>query len=288
MKKIAEQSIALEKHTRYTLISVAVFALSLPIAYVVWFGWKNGLPAAKTDVSTWGTFGDFIGGVLNPLVAFCALYWLTQSIKIQKKELEEARHALNNQSAMLDKQRFEDTFFSLLEQHNAALKSLTEITSRDLERKSDSSEIMHSIFLKVKTRSLEDANKILKENDPLCGHYFRILFQLLKLIAIRCPGTTLGDKFNAKNILENSPSEEEKMYSNITRAFLDVSTTQLLAINCYCDTQNSTYWNYKCLVERYEFLEHMPFNINGEESSEVLLETKTHYLQKAFGKSDFL
>ncbi|MDR0215924.1 MAG: hypothetical protein LBJ15_18275 [Comamonas sp.] len=42
----------------------------------------------------WGQFGDFIGGIMNPLVAFAAFYWLTQSVKLQKQELAETRKAL--------------------------------------------------------------------------------------------------------------------------------------------------------------------------------------------------
>jgi hypothetical protein len=41
-----------------------------------------------------GQFGDFVGGLLNPIVAYSAFYWLTQSVRLQKEELSETRAAL--------------------------------------------------------------------------------------------------------------------------------------------------------------------------------------------------
>lgn len=61
--------------------------------YFTYFGLVVGLPAAA-DPDKWGTFGDFFGGLMNPIVAFAAFYWLTQSVKLQKRELAETRQEL--------------------------------------------------------------------------------------------------------------------------------------------------------------------------------------------------
>lgn len=42
-----------------------------------------------------GTFGDFMGGILNPLIAFAAFYWITVSVRYQKQELSETRDTLD-------------------------------------------------------------------------------------------------------------------------------------------------------------------------------------------------
>lgn len=56
-------------------------------------------------VETWGQFGDFISGLLNPIVAGFAFYWLTRSVTLQKdelmathQELKESRLALKESS----------------------------------------------------------------------------------------------------------------------------------------------------------------------------------------------
>jgi hypothetical protein len=62
-------------------------------AYVVYFGLiLEQKPAADAD--KWGQFGDFVGGLLNPIVAFAAFFWLTESVKLQKLELAATRAEL--------------------------------------------------------------------------------------------------------------------------------------------------------------------------------------------------
>jgi hypothetical protein len=69
------------------------FGASLIVGYVLYFGVKLN-HSASVDPERWGQFGDFFGGILNPLVAFAAFYWLTQSVKLQKQELADTRDEL--------------------------------------------------------------------------------------------------------------------------------------------------------------------------------------------------
>lgn len=62
--------------------------------FYFWFFYEKLKRPFSVDPEQWGQFGDFIGGVLNPLMAFAAFYWLTQSVKVQKNELLETRIAL--------------------------------------------------------------------------------------------------------------------------------------------------------------------------------------------------
>ncbi|WP_444925872.1 hypothetical protein ACJJI4_16960 [Microbulbifer sp. TRSA002] len=80
----------------------------------------------------WGTFGDYMGGLLNPLFAYVGLIVLLSTIRLQIKELrnstEELGHtraelsnsakSLKEQSESLKKQNFENTFFQLIKLHN--------------------------------------------------------------------------------------------------------------------------------------------------------------------------
>jgi hypothetical protein len=77
---------------RAKLIAALVFFL-IPISYFLWF-WIFQDQSFSQSSGDWGTFGDFVGGVLNPLIAFFAFYWLTQSIKLQRQELGETKDAL--------------------------------------------------------------------------------------------------------------------------------------------------------------------------------------------------
>ncbi|OZI44718.1 hypothetical protein CEK29_08420 [Bordetella genomosp. 5] len=274
----------LQRSTTITVVAVLVVLLTVPAAYFAWWHGIAELPINVTDPAAWGAFGDFFGGLLNPVVAFLALFWLTRSIQIQRTELRETRRAMSEQSATLDKQRFEDTFFALLDQHNKVLDSLSarsvyEDFSSEIER-------VHHHSLRSASY-LSTARQFLMRHDASVGHYFRILYQLFKLIATNSPGSTLGGRFTPDAILDQLPSDEEKKYANIVRAFLSSHLTQLLAVNCYCKSEDRTYWAYKCLVERYSLLEHMPFDVNGEDSF-PLLEAREAYKSCAFGNSEFV
>ena len=85
-------------HLRYSIAGVAAVGLAALAIYFVWFGLILDEPFSP-DQAKWGTFGDYIGGLMNPLVAACALYWLTMSVRLQKQELSEARRELATASS---------------------------------------------------------------------------------------------------------------------------------------------------------------------------------------------
>jgi hypothetical protein len=82
---------------------VLITLVLLPLIYFFWFyvilDYK-----LSTETTHWGEFGDFLGGILNPLIAIFAVYWLSQSIMIQKQELSETRDALNKSQKAQTKQ----------------------------------------------------------------------------------------------------------------------------------------------------------------------------------------
>ncbi|OYT93362.1 MAG: hypothetical protein CFE43_03705 [Burkholderiales bacterium PBB3] len=58
----------------------------------------------------WGQFGDFMGGLLNPLISLLTLFVAVAVWRLQKKELQETNIAFI-------KQNTQQTFFNLLQQH---------------------------------------------------------------------------------------------------------------------------------------------------------------------------
>lgn len=250
-----------------------------------------------------GQFGDYIGGALNPILSFFSLIALLWTIGIQSKELEltrdelkrsaEAQEAtkaiLDKQSETLARQQFESTFFSLLDQHNKLLESLT--NPRVGEKGTVISEVIENYSKYERDIDLDFAHKILESQNLLCGHYFRVLYQLLKFIATSSPGGTIGYSFEADKIKDENVSDNEKMYSNIVRSFLGYEITQLLSINCFCTDPDDTYWRYRLLIERYSFLEHMFFRGIDNRNIKFMLileETITSYDIRAFGDNSYV
>lgn len=70
-----------------------IAAMILAFSYFIYFSLILGQPAS-IDADKWGQFGDFFGGILNPIVAFAAFYWVRKSVLLQKKEMRETSQAL--------------------------------------------------------------------------------------------------------------------------------------------------------------------------------------------------
>ena len=115
------------------IAAVAAFLIILGL-YIAYF--KN--LSVTNDSATWGTFGDYLGGTLNPIISFLALIGLLYTIHQQAQEMQATREELkqaaeqqrqqveqqSRQSEIFNLQQFESTFFSLLEQHNKIVETL--------------------------------------------------------------------------------------------------------------------------------------------------------------------
>ena len=74
------------------------------------------LPNAKEDyVSTWGAFGDFVGGTLNPLIGFISVLLLFATWNLTRKTLNFTKKELKNSNEILNIQQFDTIFWGLLD-----------------------------------------------------------------------------------------------------------------------------------------------------------------------------
>lgn len=110
------------------IVAVAVFG------FYIWKFHKLPLTDNPADL---GTFGDYIGGLLNPCIALFALYWLTSSIKTQIKELAETREQFEkisqNQLEQTSLQNFESLFFQLLETKDKAVQDILSKNNNEIK-----------------------------------------------------------------------------------------------------------------------------------------------------------
>lgn len=90
----------IQKQVNYSLVVAFVCALLAVAGYVLRFLGAE----VSADPAAWGQAGDFFGGVLNPLFAFLAFYWLTRSVLLQKLELSETREELRKSAESQRKQ----------------------------------------------------------------------------------------------------------------------------------------------------------------------------------------
>lgn len=73
----------------------------------------------------WGQFGDYFGGILNPVIAGFALYLIAKSYDLQKKELKAARKLLKISTKAQNKQVKLAALTALLNSNLGKLDQLT-------------------------------------------------------------------------------------------------------------------------------------------------------------------
>lgn len=98
---------------------------------------------ASNDPADWGTFGDFLGGTLNPIFGLLGFMVLIRTLFLQRQQLDDQRQAMQQQEKDMQaqreslaisnktqiKQQFEGSFFVLLDQLDKELLTNAPATS---------------------------------------------------------------------------------------------------------------------------------------------------------------
>ncbi len=231
-----------------------------------WFFICNLFPAtsdSSTTSSYWterGTFGDMFGAV-NSLFSGLALAGVIIAIFLQRKELELQRQELEltrgefkkqteefeKQNDNLNIQRFENTFFNMLNMLNEIVKTV-EYKKRAYAKAAFSDHKRDMTVDKtygdppIKFTKFANMQKveIVREciNRWHLEQYFRVIYTTLKFIE------------ESKLVYK-----DKKRYSNILRAQLSNDELFFLGYNCLID---EGFIPFKMLLEKYTFLKHLP------------------------------
>ncbi|OFR06015.1 hypothetical protein HMPREF2907_04585 [Neisseria sp. HMSC055H02] len=253
----------------------------------------NFLAKLSNDPATWGTFGDYLGGTLNPIISFLALIGLLYTIHQQAQEMKATREELkqaaeqqrqqveqqSRQSEIFNLQQFESTFFSLLEQHNKAIERINvESIYKSLHYIYTNKIDIITTYKPSKELSNSLAIKTINQHYELKS-YFNLLFQILKFISISLSKNsesnnredskiTIKDFYSDSKISRDKISQkyinpQERMYSDILRSFIPSIILKLLALNCLTidkfsqDNELDTLYNFQGLLNRYTLLEQL-------------------------------
>lgn len=234
-----------------------------------------------------GQFGDFFGGVLNPLLSFMALLGVLYTIRTQGQELKEAREETrianriqDKQSAIFERQNFESVFFRLIDVHARMAEKIRDKVdpwgANGFERMVN--DVMerygyhcHDYDLAQSSKpkpqyevinSTEDSDRKLLLDAfeegvsgsmrVMLSQYYRNIYQILKLIDAFKVFTVedAAARRNSRHIrLEYF---HRRQYSNILRAQLSDDELKLLFFNCLTPYGAGL----KVYVEQYSLLKH--------------------------------
>lgn len=273
----------LDRFTCILILLLFYFVASILIAmgFILKFDFTRH--GSSLDKSSLGTFGDFFGGVVNPILTFFTVAGLAITIIMQRVALLSTGI-----------QRFETTFFNMLTLHNNIVQQLNFNPSVIPDRVGIGRMLLHAgmvqrprpddiegrgvfaailIALKVGIDSDHDIVGVYKGDlqdghNYVLGHYFRNLYQILHLIN-RQDGVLLSES-------------QAREYASIIRAQLSAHELAILFLNCQKDVVD--HGRFRDLLRQYRMLEHLPLNYD-EKTQELRasnFEAATEYLEYYF------
>lgn len=216
-----------------------------------------------------GTYGDFFGGLINPLVTGASLFALVLTIIIQGIQLKDVKAESAKAKQALRKQAFDTSFFNMLELHNSIVQDL-KFKSATLETSwtkmrgvaYSAKDILSSRepvvgrkvfdevlwFLDFAGRNggqtVEAYSLLQNQHNDVLGHYFRNLYQILKYIE--------------KTANELRTDFDAEFYSGLLRAQLSANELLVLLYNCSGKIVDNG--EFRKLLIAYRMLEHIPLH----------------------------
>lgn len=161
----------LERYANHSLWAIGALAFLMLFAYFVKFS-GTGFSENQAD---WGVLGDYIGGVLNPAVSLAALYWLTRSIILQKRELQESRQALRDAAYSQSKQAKSSEIAAKLQMLSMEMEIISSLLAAEITYQTQILEILNS---DREIKEVFDRNGVLQSAETVLRDVQREILRL--------------------------------------------------------------------------------------------------------------
>lgn len=267
------------KKDKGLILAVALLVIAILMLFFPYFKLDNiRLGGFHLTIPDYDKLGAFISGVTAPFLSLAAFVLLYLTYKSQKEELADSKNILKEQNLTQQTQRFETTFFNLLNLHHSIVNSIdleikekqvdvskgTHWDEMEIRKGRDCFRTFYSGFKTAYKRQKDSSPRIestnLVENAELTivkkaynnffekhyydlGHYFRNLYHLIKFI-------------------DKSGIDNKQMYVSLVRAQLSSHELLLIFYNCVSDHGKK----FKPYMTTYHFLKNMPIEHLTEKS----------------------
>lgn len=197
------------------------------------------------DSGIWGTYGDFIGGVLGTIVAYISLRFLILTLKEQKEANITICENNERNSKVYELQQFEGTFQTMLSLYLDAVNSYKKDgynSGRDSMRA-----ILEDVYIRYKNNgqyaskvrtAVRCFDELYVENRQVMSVHFRVLYQLCRFIS--------------KAKIDDN---KKALYSKIVRSQLSEEECIMIRYNCL----NSYGLKMQDYANEFNLLKHLPF-----------------------------
>jgi len=139
---------------RYVLAAITLAVLSVG-SYVFWFAYRLNLDFAQ-DPTVWGTFGDYVGGTINPVLSFLSLIFLIRSVTLQIDANHDLRKELKENEKNEQVKAVTTLFFSMINSQREMFSSF-KISTDGVEKYTYATAAV--IHLEDKVEELREANE---------------------------------------------------------------------------------------------------------------------------------
>ncbi|MFN3437870.1 MAG: putative phage abortive infection protein [Acidovorax sp.] len=103
-------------------IGLAVFVFAILVVSVFAFKFSN--QPISDSAGDWGTFGDYVGGLLNPAVGLATVLLVIISIVTQRKELRASLKEMKAANEAAAQMSFEQSMFAWLGNYHSQIKEI--------------------------------------------------------------------------------------------------------------------------------------------------------------------
>lgn len=221
--------------------------------YRTWLENPEGEGMSRSEAL--GLSGDFLGGVLNPILSFFSFLAVLVTLRLQRselnatmEELKKSTLAAENNVRLFTEQiaaqrldAFENTFFSLLKLFNQTFETVNDVHKAEGDLPAGS--ILQRLMAQAHSKdTLEAARAELMADHSEVDHFISILFEMLKFIDQKFPDTAQGDRM---------------FYANILKAIINQDAFEAVAMYAATQHPHSPYLEFKHLIEKYELLQEL-------------------------------
>lgn len=219
-------------------IFVLLFCIHQP-----WFKWTQPI-----DTGKWGTFGDFIGGLLGTACAYISLRLLIKNLKEQEKANSFLRESNDRSSEVFEMQLLRENISTLLDSYKRVVASFK--IDKNIPGTDSIKSIAQGLYENYEVfggesleSRVEDARKLfdteyIKYRDTLAV-YYRLLYQIFQNIW-----------------MANIDSKKKAMLSKMLRSQFTEDELLLLRYNCL--TPNGEKMRF--YINQFNLLKHLPLS----------------------------
>ncbi|TKE96159.1 hypothetical protein [Vibrio kanaloae] len=233
---------------RIVAISIAAIALAW-LSYWYNFSYLHSYKIS-TDPGDWGVLGDFLGGVLNPILTFFTIVLLVSSLSLQRESNDHLKSEIEKSEHFEKVRAFESRFFNMIDSQKVLFESfkLSFLNNGVVDVKYSSAAVgeLEDLILQLKRANasvaqIKGAIESFDDNDEIYSvtRTFCIIVKTIDAKISEENGFTLIDKKEFYETLINFTDYSLFKLVLICIKYLDQDNLKVLAKNDFRDVLSS-------------------------------------------------